>query len=255
MPQITNETWAEWWPKMYKDLEKPTMYPGDNESYILAGGFLAGDEQVEEWGCATTWGRQFIPAPYRGVDGAQSEFADLITDLSEYRSTTPNALIRHVLEHNWNWRTILNNFLDSFQKRGVVVLFIPLGLYDINRSFENRVGEPPSPPGLQMDEASFLNMLNRRDISIVKDFELQNATPPFGYERVFFLEKVEEHDTVAGDLMPRCFRCNQYGFQQLRANFELLDRRYEIAYNACGRCLEEGLDTLYGFETFPMVSI
>lgn len=248
-----NETWAEWWPDLYSSAERPLEYPGGSVSYRLAGEFLAGDDLVEEWGCATTFGRQFISAPYRGVDGGPSKFVDEVVDLRTYRSKVPKALIRHVLEHNWEWRDILRNFLRSFQQSAVVILFIPLGEHDINRSFENRVGVKETPPGLQMDEESFMATLKMPGIKIVQDFELSNDTPPFGYERLFLLEKTTA--VTSSSPLPQCPTCFRAAATQMRVDVEMLGQRYEIAYNTCQVCAKEKLDKLYALTSVPKVTV
>lgn len=248
-----NPTWEAWWPDLYRGVIAPVEYPGGSESYKLAGMFLAGDALVEEWGCATTFGRQFIPAPYRGVDGGPSEFVDVVADLREYGSGVPNALIRHVLEHNWDWRDILDNFVSSFTKKAAIILFIPMGVHDINRSFEHRVGKAPTPPGLQLDEASFFDRINRPGVVIVDDMELANDTPPFGYERVIFLEKKRDFIPISA-VRPRCAYCGEVGYEQMRVDLTLLGQRYEMAVNACAPCLAQAQEGLYSLKTIPEVS-
>jgi hypothetical protein len=234
---------------MYNEHIDPTNYPGSHESYERAGKFLAGERLVEEWGCATTFGRQFIPAPYRGVDGAPSKFVDEVADLSTYMSKTPNALMRHVLEHNWNWRTILANFLASFQEKAVLILFIPAGKHDINRSFEHREGFDPSPPGLQLDEVSLLDLLNRTGLQVMADTELSNDTPPFGYERMFFLEKREDAVPL-GAVRPLCTLkgCHRRAGGQVRSDYTILGDRFEYAFNVCSKHQKDMINGLYSLK-------
>lgn len=255
MTETDSQTWNQWWPKMYTHHFDPVNYPGSHDSYKLAGEFLAGDDQVEEWGCATTFGRQFIPTPYRGVDGAPSRFVDQVADLSNYRSDTPNALMRHVLEHNWNWRIILDNFLLSFQDRGVVILFIPMGEHDLNRSFAHLVNQPPSPPGLQLDEASFLDMLNRPGLELVREETLENDTPPFGYERIFYLQKKEGAKALKSP-RPRCKvkGCRRVGKFQVRSDYLVMGNRFEYQFNICKEHNEDMFDALYSLERLPDIS-
>lgn len=99
---------------------------GDDVTYIAAARFLDGYGPVEDWGCGTSYARRFFQSSsYRGVDGS-GPFADEIVDLTSYRSSGYNILLRHVLEHNVNWRVILNNAMESFEYRMVLVLFTPL---------------------------------------------------------------------------------------------------------------------------------
>jgi len=245
--------WNEWWPDLYGHLDEPRSYPGNPDTYKIAGGFFAGEKLVEEWGCATTWGKQFIPAPYRGVDGGPSKFVDVVADLREYSSDVPNAIIRHVLEHNWDWRKILDNFMGSFTEKAAIILFIPMGRHDINRSFENRVDEPKTPPGLQLDEVSFWDLVSRPGVSVVRDEVLTNDTPPFGYERIILLERRDNEDKFMTFPHPRCVYCNQVGFEQMRVNLEMLRQRYEMAVNVCLPCMKKAQAGLYSLNLVPEV--
>lgn len=108
----------------YAKVRQPYPYD-DTETYAIAGEYLSGSELVEDWGCGVGWAKRFIDAPYRGVDGAWSRFAEIHADLREYRSHVPSAFMRHVLEHNADWRVILDNFMKSWRDRAALVLFIP----------------------------------------------------------------------------------------------------------------------------------
>lgn len=250
---MPNETWDFWWPTLYNAATKPQSYPGNPDSYMLAGEFLSGDGLIEEWGCATTWGKQFLKSPYRGVDGGISKFVDQVADLRMYRSTVPKILIRHVLEHNWEWRQILANVMASFYDRAAIILFIPLGTHDINRSFEHREGEAESPPGLQMDEMSFENMLYIPGIR-VETKVLSNNTPPFGYEKLYFLTKASEvmgyARTATICTIPGC---KEEAEGQIRSDYVVLDNRFQYAFNVCHPHQVKALDSLYSLQT-PDVS-
>lgn len=109
----------------YSKIEVPTPYWGD-ETYRKAIAFLDGPGVLEDWGCGTAYAKQFVKqATYVGVDSSPSRFNDVTETLST-RSSRPEAiLLRHVLEHNFNWDKILINAIASFQKRMVLVIFTP----------------------------------------------------------------------------------------------------------------------------------
>lgn len=94
---------------------------GDNGTYLKAASWLG--PKAEDWGCGCIWAKQFFEQ-YRGVDGS-GPFADHRINLTQYWSKGWNILCRHVLEHNFEWRLILRNLLESFNKRACIVLFIP----------------------------------------------------------------------------------------------------------------------------------
>jgi hypothetical protein len=94
-------------------------YGADDLSYRKAAQFLDGGP-VEDWGCGTAYARQFFTHPYTGVDGT-ADFCDVVADLRIYRSHTYGILLRHVLEHNFEWRRILENALASCQRLALVI--------------------------------------------------------------------------------------------------------------------------------------
>lgn len=101
---------------------------GDETTYAKAAEFLHGCAVIEDWGCATAYFKRFINgAKYIGVDGSASKFCDIVGDLGLYRSQADGILLRHVVEHNYDWKRILQNAVASFTKRLVVVIFTPFG--------------------------------------------------------------------------------------------------------------------------------
>lgn len=131
------------WDKFYVDVEEPQAY-GDSDSYQIGADFLDGCARVEDWGCGLGWFRQFIsPDAYAGIDGSHSKFADVVADLEAYRSETPGLFMRHVLEHNYKWRLVLANAIDSFTERMVIALFTPWQDEDeVELRFEEGYGVP-----------------------------------------------------------------------------------------------------------------
>ena len=110
---------------------------GEAQTYTLAADWLRGHGLVEDWGCGAGYARQFFE-DYRGVDGSGT-FADLQCDLSSYTSSAPCILMRHVLEHNFGWRKILDNMLSSFTERAVVVNFQNLEADESVRCWEGDI--------------------------------------------------------------------------------------------------------------------
>jgi hypothetical protein len=98
----------------------------DTASYRIMAEWLDGRGLVEDWGCGTAWLKTYLhDANYRGIDGAWSQWCDEQVDLRTYRSSVPNAAMRHVLEHNADWRSIAENFGASWTERAAVAFFIP----------------------------------------------------------------------------------------------------------------------------------
>src|SRR5438105_15608245 len=97
---------------MYRDQENP-LQDGAEVTYEVAAEWLKGLD-VEDWGCGLAWFRRYATGRYLGIDGSESRFCDRTADLTKYVSNTPGLLLRHVLEHNYNWPAILDNAVASF---------------------------------------------------------------------------------------------------------------------------------------------
>jgi hypothetical protein len=115
--------WDKWYEGLKVD-ETGGKY-GDVLTYLMAAAFLAGCEEVEDWGCGRGGFRRFCPGRYIGVDGSKTPYASRIVELGTYQSSVDGVLLRHVLEHNYNWPAILEAAVKSFRRRLCVVLFTP----------------------------------------------------------------------------------------------------------------------------------
>ena len=118
------------WDAHWGELRQPFML-GSAEPYARCAEWVADQPLVEDWGCGPGALRGFVqpPSVYRGVDGSASPFADVHADLTDYRpDDAPSIVMRAVLEHNDNWKAVLDNALESFGKRMIVGLFTPLAL-------------------------------------------------------------------------------------------------------------------------------
>jgi hypothetical protein len=99
---------------------------GDETSYRKGMEFLDGHGTIEDWGCGTAFAKRFAAkSPYIGIDGSASRFTDKVADLRSYTSDIDCIFMRHVLEHNRDWKPILTNAIRSFRRRMVLVIFTP----------------------------------------------------------------------------------------------------------------------------------
>lgn len=96
---------------------------GDVLSYEKAAAWL-GTGPIEDWGGGPGFARRYFPNGYKLVDGTPGYGADVVTNLTGYVSKCDGILLRHVLEHNVNWKFILENALASCKKL-VLIVFTP----------------------------------------------------------------------------------------------------------------------------------
>lgn len=130
--------WSDW----YQGREQPWPY-GDTTSYEIGAAWLEPCALVEDWGCGAGWLRTLVPPDrYRGIDGTSSSFCDEVVDLVAYRSRVPGIFMRHVLEHDYDWREMLDNALASFTERMALILFTPEGAVTEEIAFHRDIGVP-----------------------------------------------------------------------------------------------------------------
>jgi len=155
---------------------------GVEGSYYRGMEWLKNCDMVEDWGCALCHARKYrdthAKKGYRGIDGTAGK-ADVIADLSTYRSLTDGLFMRHVLEHNLDWRIILNNALSSFTKRMSLIMFLQLSECD-----EAPEQDPSGPITLQISGPDLREM-----IAPYVQMELRVKKAEHKIDTVFLLEK------------------------------------------------------------------
>lgn len=160
----------------------PSCPYGDDASYRMAIEFLDGPYILEDWGCGLAWARRFVKrARYIGLDGSWSLHADKIVDLRKYTSQAEAILLRHILEHNWDWRLILENALQSYRKKFCLVMFTPFSetTHSIGTSFD-------TVPDLSFRKQDLLDVMAGH---VVREEAIQ-STSQYGIEHLFYLERV-----------------------------------------------------------------
>lgn len=168
------------WNRWYEIADEPHPY-GSEETYKLGADFLNACKRVEDWGCGLAWMRQFVEGEYVGIDGSASPYVTIVADLVDYRSETPGLFMRHVLEHDYRWRRILENAVASFTQRMVLVIFTPLQEETQTLAFADDPGVPDI--GFAFEElAAFFDGISWR-------YEVLKTATQYGSETIFYLEK------------------------------------------------------------------
>lgn len=168
------------WEGAHRGVTEPRCY-GDQTTYQVGAEWLSG-LSIEDWGCGLGGMRLFSGyKEYVGVDGSASNFADRVVDLVEYRSNVEGIFMRHVLEHDRNWKQILRNAVESFQKRMVLILFTPL----VDETRELTWNEGYEVPDIAFSASDLLSEMQGCSVRQ----ETYKTDTQYGVEHVFFLEK------------------------------------------------------------------
>jgi hypothetical protein len=129
--------WDAWYAKIGEDPSKAPRY-GDGITYLMAASFFADLDEVEDWGCGPGGFKRYCTTRYIGIDGSHTPAADKIADLTQYHSEAPGIMLRHVLEHDYDWEAILQNAVASFRRKLFLCLFTPFAP-DTHEIAHNRI--------------------------------------------------------------------------------------------------------------------
>lgn len=182
------DKWNEW----YKDLTQDSIGSfryGDTVTYTLGYNFLKNCNKIEDWGCgAGGFKRLFINGDlnkYVGVDGSKTPFADIKVDLTDYVSNVDGIFMRHVLEHNYEWKAILENACKSFTKKMCLVLFTHFS--NETKEIAHNLKHGVDVPDMSFDKNELITVFNKYNIT----YDLTSIESSTGYniEHIFCLYK------------------------------------------------------------------
>lgn len=148
---------------------------GVEETYERGMRWLDSCELVEDWGCALAYAKKFRKGAYRGVDGTAGA-ADEVVDLSSYVSSVPGIFMRHILEHNHDWKRILKNAIESFTEKMTLILYRPT-------QAQLRVVREANPVELDLPTSDLLDILGPH----IHHFEAIYPAA-HGHETIFYLQ-------------------------------------------------------------------
>lgn len=181
------DKWNDW----YKNLDKnnPTSFVySDTVSYIKGFQFLNDCETIEDWGCGAGGFKRFFlstPEKYIGIDGSNTPFADKKVDLVNYVSKIDGIFMRHVLEHNYEWRNILRNSLKSFQKKMCLVLFTPFK--ETETELAHNLKHGVDVPDLSFNKDELISIISNENVNY--SIESLNTNTGYGIEHILYLTK------------------------------------------------------------------
>lgn len=98
----------------------------ESPAFEMGADWLADCDTIADWGCGGGLFSRHIPADrYIGVDGSQTGAVTVVADLATYREPSDGVFMRNVLEHNYDWATILDNALAAFRQRMALTVYTP----------------------------------------------------------------------------------------------------------------------------------
>ena len=181
--------WNDWY-KNVKISDIGSFRYGDTETYELGYNFLKDCNKIEDWGCGIGGFKRFFQneknIEYIGIDGSLTPFSNIKADLTEYTSNTDGLFMRHILEHNYEWKKILENACMSFNKKMCLILFTPFTDISTNEIAHN-LRHGVDAPDLAFNKNELLQIFEKYNIK----YELQTLHTNTGYnvEHIFYLEK------------------------------------------------------------------
>lgn len=168
----------------YNGVENKIPY-GDNLTYKLGAEFLYDCQSIEDWGCGMCYFSNFLSPTvnYIGIDGSHSKFVSEVHDLVTYRSKEkPDGIfMRHILEHNYDWKPILQNALASFKNKFVLVLFTPI---NTNLTREIAYNQEIGVPDISFNMYEILDLLKEYKFN----FKEYVTSTQYGIEHIFYIE-------------------------------------------------------------------
>ena len=94
--------------------------------------------------------------------------------------------MRHVIEHNYEWRKILNNACKSFKKKMCLILFTPLR-DDSTLEIAHNLKHGVDVPDLSFKRNDLFEIFEKYNITY--DFETLNTSTGYNIEHIFYLNK------------------------------------------------------------------
>lgn len=165
---------------------------GDQITYHRAAQFLADCEQIEDWGCGFSWFSKIMTghsdAHVQNLDGTKTDYTDRQVNLCNYRSRAEGILLRHVLEHNHDWKQVLENALHSFQRKLVIVTYTPFTEETHNRG-DHQFDDGTTVPVISFRLEDLQECFAKYPEISVSEERIQTNTE-FRDERLFYLEKM-----------------------------------------------------------------
>ena len=183
--------WNEW----YKDINKDDIGSfryGDTLTYTMGYEYLKNLDTIEDWGCGVGGFKRFFvnedANKYKGIDGSKTPFSDVQADLREYVSSVDGIFMRHVLEHNYDWKMILENACQSFNKKMCLILFTPFS--DTTKEIAHNLKHGVDVPDLSFKKDDLTQVFEKHGITY--EFVTIQSRTGYNVEYVVYLTKKKD---------------------------------------------------------------
>jgi len=179
------DKWNDW----YKDLNNMSSFRyGNTETYQLGYDFLKTCDKIEDWGCGSGGFKLFFndnPTKYIGIDGSDTPFSDLKNDLILYNSNVDGIFMRHVLEHNYEWKKILENACKSFNKKMCLILFTPFT--NETKEIAHNLKHGVDVPDISFNKNDLIEFFEK--YNIIYNLLTIETNTGYNIEHIFYLNK------------------------------------------------------------------
>lgn len=234
----------DWW---YKNVKRMSSFRyGNTITYQLAEDFLKGLD-VEDWGCGTGGFKRLHQAGYLGIDGSNTPFVDKLADLRKYKSSADAVMMRHILEHNYDWEKVLDNAISSFKRKFCLVLFTPF-------SKKTKVIGQNEKYGVDTPTISFKRKDIERHFKGLKWKLAQNIKTKtyYGIEHIYYVEKPKPKIAVITASLGGFDKTEPPVPQSIDYDYFLFtDKNFPPRFNAMTPRLQAKIPKFFGWQMVP----
>lgn len=182
------DKWNDW----YKDLDPNTpshFKYSDTLTYEKGFNWLKPCEVIEDWGCGAGGFKRFftdsVKNKYLGIDGSITPFSNIKADLTTYKSNVQGIYMRHILEHNYEWKKVLENALQSFTERFCLVLFTPFS--NNTKEIAHNLSHGVDVPDISFSKNDIIQtILNNNCVFTLESFQTNTG---YQIEHIFYITK------------------------------------------------------------------
>jgi hypothetical protein len=200
------------------DAANPTSFKySDTVTYEKGFNWLKCCQVIEDWGCGAGGFKRFftnVKNQYIGIDGSITPFSNVKADLVTYKSNVPGIYMRHILEHNYEWRKVLENALQSFTERFCLVLFTPFT--DATKEIAHNLPHGVDVPDIAFSKDEITKIIS--DNGCVFTLESFGTDTGYGVEHIFYINlehRKDRRDQIEHELEIMSLKQNSERFEAI----------------------------------------